>query len=220
MPRNPVPVLVFVSSLLAVVIAFAYYRASEGWRLAATQRVSEQRSEIRLDMTVTYGSGVLAKETYAMSDIGGTSTMQYRVLGNNGLAITIVERPRATLEEGMNVAYLFDELVRDGIWDLPSKPPRGETATRYAVGISQLAGNTNGSHRFTFTDPHYWATTGGHQFHITLSKNKPIPNLLQLSSTTLVEPRYGEVVADFRGFGPASFRSKVVAARVRLGART
>jgi len=51
-----------------------------------------------------------------------------------------------------------------------------------------------------------------------LSKNKPLPNLLALTSTTLVEPRYEKIVEDFREFGPQSFRDKVAAAQTRLKA--
>jgi hypothetical protein len=151
-----------------------------------------------------------------MSDIDGLSKSRYRALGRSGLAITIDERPRVTIDEGPNVAFLFQQAVLDGIWELPSRPPRGDTSTHYTIEVYQLTGDRHGSHRFEFTDPHYWATTGGHQFHITLAKNKPVPDLLTLSSTTLVEPRYEKLVADFREFGPQSFRDKVAAAQTRL----
>ncbi len=219
MRRNLTPLIIFIAVVVGVAVAYVYYRSTEGLRFTQTERVAEQRSEIRLNMAVAYAAGALVRESYAMADINGTSTLQYRVLGRNNVQITITERPQQTLQEGVNVAYLFDELVRDGIWELQSKPPRGNTALVYEVGIAQVTGTAHGSHRFTFTDPHYWATTGGHQFHITLDKHKPIPDLLRMSSTTLVEPRYEKVVADFRSFGPPSFLDKVIAARKRLGAR-
>jgi len=219
--RNAVPLFILVAALIGVGAAYAYFRTTQDLHFNQTAQVREQRSEIRLNMTVAYDSGPLVREAYTMSDINGTSTLQYRVVGRKRLLqITIRERPRETLQEGVNVAFLFDELVRDGIWELDSKPPRGNTAIYYRIGIAQVTGSAHGSRRFTFTDPHYWATTGGHQFHITLNRNKPVPNLLQLSSTALVEPGYGELVTDFRNFGPDSFRSKVAAARLRLGARS
>ncbi len=220
MRRNLTPLLIFVTVVVGLVVAYGYYRSTEGLRFTQTARVAEQRSEIRLNMLVDYASGPLVRETYSMSDLNGTSTLQYRVVGRDNLQITIVERPQQTLQEGVNVAFLFDEVVRDGIWELQSKPARGNTAVRYTIGIAQVTGTAHGSRRFTLTDPHYWATTGGHQFHITLDKSKPVPDLLHMSSTTLVEPRYGELVADFRTFGPPSFRDKIAAAKKRLGAHS
>ncbi len=218
-PRNPIPLLILVATLVALGIAYAYFQTTQTGRYEASRGVLAQRSEIRLAMTVRYDAGPLAQEEYRLSDIEGLSRISYRVLGRGGVQIAIDERPRATLEAGANVAFLFDELVADGIWELRSKPPRGDARTHYIVEIAQVSGTGHGSHRFVFTDPHYWATTGGHQFHITLDKRKPVPDLVRLSSTTLVEPRYENLVAAFRAFGPPSLREKIAAARARLGVR-
>ena len=217
--RNPVPILIFIATVIGLGAAYAYFQSTQTGRYEAARNVLAERSEIRLRMTVRYDKGPLASEDYQMSDIEGVSRVRYTVLGRNNLQITIDERPRRTLEQGANVAFLFDELVQHGIWELRSKPPRGDTATHYDIGIAQVSGSGHGSHEFSFTDPHYWATTGGHQYHITLDKNKPVPDLLQMSSTTLVEPRYGELVSAFRAFGPPSLRAKMAAARGRLGDR-
>ena len=217
MARNPIPFFILVAVLVGLGTAYAYFQTTQSPRYAATRKVAAQRSEIRLGMSVTYDHGPLLREDYELADVEGTSRGLYRGLGRSGTQITIAERPRVTLDEGANVAFFFDRAVQDGIWELRSKPPRGETQAHYAVSIAQVTGNQSGSHRFSFTDPHYWATTGGHQFHIKLEKGKPLPNLLQLSSTTLVEPRYQKIVDDFRAFGPASFRAKVSAAQARLG---
>ena len=220
MARTPIPVFILVAVLVGLGTAFAYFETTQTPRYAAARKVAAQRSEIRLGMRVTYDRGPLLEEDYALSDIDGTSRSSYRALGRSGTQITITERPRVTLDEGTNVAFFFDRAVQDGVWELRSKPPRGDTRSSYAITIAQVTGDQHGAHRFTFTDPHYWATTGGHQFHITLQKDKPVPNLLQLSSTTLVEPRYQQLVDDFRNFGPSSFRAKVAAAQARLGSRS
>jgi hypothetical protein len=167
-------------------------------------------------MTVRHATGPIAEEDYQMSDIDGLSQSRYRAVGRTGLAITIDERPRETVEQGPNVAYFFQQAVQDGVWDLTNEPPRGDRSTSYTVDVYQLLGNQHGSRSFTFTDPHYWATTGGHQFHIVLRKGQPLPNLLNMTSTTLVEPRYQKIVDDFRAFGPQSFRDKIVAVQARL----
>lgn len=218
--RNPIPPLIFVVTAVGLVVAFTYFRATEAQRFVATHKVLVQRSVIRLGMTVGYDAGPLVEEDYAMSDVDGVSSSSYRGVGRRGTRITITERPRATLEDGVNVAYFFGQVVQDGIWELSSRPPRGDTRAHYRISIYQLTDTQHGAHVFEFTDPHYWATTGGHQFHIKLSKDKPVPNLLQLSSTVVVEPRYEKLVADFRAFGPESFRSKVAAAQARLSGRS
>jgi hypothetical protein len=220
MRRNPIPPLIFVVTLIGLAGAYAFFQRALVPRYAATRSVLASRSDIELRMSVRYARGPLVEEDYTMSDEDGVSSAAYRGVGRSGLQITIAEPPLKTIDEGRNVANLFGEVVQDGIWELPSKPPRGNTNARYTLSIYQLTGTSHGSYRLTFTDPHYWATTGGHQFHLKLDKNKPLPDLLNLSSTVLVEPRYERLVADFRSFGPPSFRTKVAAAQSHLGARS
>lgn len=220
MPRNPIPPLILVLVAIGLAAAFAFFKSTEAHRYAATRKVLAQRSDIRLGMTVRYDGGPIAEEEYAMNDLDGVSSSSYRGVARSGTRITISERPRATLEDGPNVAYFFGQVVQDGIWELPSRPPRGDQRTHYRISIYQLTDTQHGTHAFEFTDPHYWATTGGHQFHIKLAKGKPLPDLLQLSSTVVVEPRYARLVDDFRSFGPASFRDKVAAAQARLSGRS
>jgi len=211
---------VFAFIVVGTVAAFAFFRSTESYRYAATRRVLFQRSEIKIAMTVRYDRGPLAEEDYAMSDIDGVSSSSYRGVARGGTRITIAERPRATLEDGPNVAYFFGQVVQDGIWELRSRGSRGDTRAHYRISIYQLTDTQHGSHSFEFTDPHYWATTGGHQFHLKLARDKPVPDLLRLTSTVVVEPRYERLVSDFRAFGPESFRTKVAAAQARLGGRT
>jgi hypothetical protein len=216
--RNPIPLLVFFASCIGLAAAYWAFEATVVPRINRTHDVLASRSELRISMTVRHDTGPISEEDYAMSDVDGLSKSRYRALGRSGVQITIDERPRRTIEDGPNVAYFFQEAVQDGVWDLQSRPPRGDRSTHYLIDVYQLTGDQHGEHRFEFTDPHYWATTGGHQFHITLDRNKPLPNLLTLSSTTLVEPRYEKVVGDFLSFGPQSFRDKVAAAQSRLKA--
>jgi aromatic ring-cleaving dioxygenase len=217
--QSPIPLLIFIASLIGLGGAYVYFQSTQTGRYEASRDVLTERSEIRLRMLVRYDTGPLASEEYAMSDIEGTSGASYRLASRAGLQISITERPRVTLEPGMNVAFFFGEVVNDGIWELTSKPPRGDTSTHYEIEIAQISGRGHGSRRIVFTDPHYWATTGGHQYHIVLDKKKSVPDLLQMSSTTLVEPRYLKLVADFRAFGPPSLQAKIAAARARAGVR-
>jgi len=216
--RNPIPKLVFLTAIVAIGGAYWLFQTTLLPRYAGTRAVLASRSELRLAMTVHHATGPITEESYAMSDIDGLSSSSYRAQSRNGVQITIAERPRRTIEAGPNVAYFFQQAVADGIWELTTKPPRGDTSTQYTIDVYQRTGDAHGSRRITFTDPHYWATTGGHQFHLVLSKNKPLPDLLNVSSTTLIEPRYQKLVDDFRSFGPESFREKIAAAQSRLKA--
>ena len=218
MPRNPIPILITIAGLVAVGAAWWVFQTTALSRYHGASQVLASRSELKLQMTVRHATGKIAEEDYAMSDIDGISRSRYRAVGRDGLSITIDEKPSETVQAGPNVAYFFQEVVQDGIWDLQSKPPRGDGRTTYEIDVYQLSGDQHGSRSVRFTDPHYWATTGGHQFHLTLAKDKPLPNLLSMTSTTLVEPRYEKIVEDFRSFGPQSFRDKVAAAQMRLEA--
>ncbi len=217
MRRNPIPFLIFALSIIALLAAYAMFNRSIVPRYAGARKVLAQRSVIRTSLTIRHDKGALMEEDYAMSDVDGVSASSYRAVGRNGTTITVEERARVALDDA-NVAFFFGKAVQDGIWELTNRPPRGDRTTHYTVHVYQLADTAHGSRDYTFTDPHYWATTGGHQFHLTLSKDKPLPNLLQMTSTVLVEPRYELLVADFRDFGPESFRTKASRARVRLGA--
>jgi hypothetical protein len=214
--RNPVSLLVTLALLAGLAGMWWLFKANESGRYDAARRIAESPSAIRLSMVVRHKIGAIAEEDFRMADINGASSSQYRAVARNGLAIKLDSLPRETYD----VSFFFEKTVVDGIWELASRPPRGDTATSYAIDVYQLTAGQHGTRRFSFTDPHYWATTGGHQFHIKLDKNKPVPNLLELSSTVLVEPRYQKLVDDFRAFGSPEFRAKIAAIQARLGGST
>ncbi len=212
MRRNPVPPLIFLAIVAAVGLGWWFYAKTEAGSQARVGRVARSFSDIKLGLTISHSKGAISQEDYRMEDRNGESSSLYRAAGRNGTVITIADKPHQTTD----VSFLFDKAVADGIWELPSRPARGDTATQYAVNIYQLTNGQHGSHEFTFTDPKYWATTGGHQYTIHLDKHKPVPDLLQMSSTTLIEPRYGALVDDFTTFGSAEFQKRIAAAKARL----
>jgi hypothetical protein len=213
------------SALVAVAFAIAFigmwqlFARTEAGRFEAARKVALSRSEIHITLTIAHQTGAIARESYAIGDIDGLSTVTYSATNQNGTTVHVTAPARKTREYGSDVAYLFGQVVQDGIWDLTDKPPRGDTSSQYTVSVWQLVDGQHGSHQFTFTDPHYWATTGGHQFHIKLDRNKPVPDLLQIKSTVTVEPRYGKVIDDIVTFGSPDFRKTVAAQRARLAAR-
>jgi hypothetical protein len=201
----------FVGCILASIVYFQTLAP----RYARNDKILHSASDIRVSLKIAYDRGPLRQEAWNMRDRDGLSTLSYRALGRNGTQVTIAERPTDSINDQSNVAFLFGKLVQDGLWDLPSKPPRGDTNAHYTIAVYQLITNEHGGRSFTFTDPHYWATTGGRQFHIHLDKDKPIPDLLRISGTSLIEPRYGELVDDFRAFGPHSFLTRIASEKKR-----
>ena len=211
-----VPIAIAVTVIVAIAIAWKMYAGVESSRSAVARRVLAQRSEIRLSLAIEHRTGKIEREEYRIADIDGVSSAEYRVRARSGTLVRVQAPARKTREYDSDVAFFFGKVVQDGIWELGNRPARGDTSKRYTVWVYQLVEGKAGSRRYSFTDPHYWATTGGHQFHLTLDKHKPLPDLLKMQSTTLVEPRYGKIVADFESFGSPAFRQAIVAQRARL----
>lgn len=215
MNRSPViPLVIAALAIAAVVIGWMIYWPIESTRYAATRTVERSTSVIRMTYTVTHQRGPIARESLTFSNVDGKAEVAYEGTNRPGTAIARFKQPVA----GFSVATLFGETVHDGVWDLQTKPPRGDTTTSYTIAIYQATDNQSGDHSFTFTDPHYWATTGGQQYRIHLDRDKPIPDLLTLKSTSIAEPRYGKIVQDFDGFDAPGFRATLAAARAKLRA--
>ncbi len=215
MNRNAVPLAVFLTIFAGFIFAGIIYLHTLAPRYANNHKILTSPSDVKVSLAIAYDRGPVREETWTMRDHNGLSSIAYRALGRNGVQVTIDERPTDTINNDTDVAFLFGKLVQDGLWDLPSKPPRGNANAHYTISVYQLITSLHGGRSFTFTDPHYWATTGGHQFTIHLDKNKPVPDLLQMSSTTLVEPRYALLVQDFRAFGPQSFITRIASEKKR-----
>ncbi|MGH7708145.1 MAG: hypothetical protein ACREM6_09515 [Vulcanimicrobiaceae bacterium] len=216
MRRNPIPPLVFIGALLAGIGAYAIFQTVAQQRYVRTRMVANSRSTIVLSLAIDYSRGPLVSETYRMSDLDGLSALSYRGVNRNGLIITVQEPPRKTLQADANVAYFFDRVVADGIWQVSDKAPRGDRSATYTIAIAQTADGVHGSRRIVFSDPQYWATTAGRQYRIVLHKGDKIPDLLHLQGTSIADPRYLALVDDFLRFGPPSFHAKVASERTRL----
>jgi hypothetical protein len=205
--------LIGIGAVIAVAgMSRQIFSHDQSQRFQEVKNVGQSPSDIDLSLTVNYDTGRVAQEAYAMSDRDGRSNATYAVTDRNGTTARFHE----TIG-GYGVSFLFERLVSDGIWELTSKPPRGDTSIHYLVTVKQTVGGQNGGRSVAFTDPHYWATTAGRQYRIHLDKNKPVPDLVGLQSTTIADPRYARVVTDFRDFGSPTFKATIVQARERLG---
>ena len=207
-------VLVAIALAVAVVGMWQLFARTEAGRYNAAHKVQQSRSEIRIDLAIVHDKGPLTHESYAIADIDGVSSVTYSATNRAGTTVHVTAPPPhdKRIRQRRRVSVRPDRAGRD----LGAR--RQAAARRYVDalhdhGLLSSSTDSHGSHRFTFTDPHYWATTGGHQFHITLDRNKPVPDLVTLKSTVSVEPRYGKIVDDIETFGSPGFPHTVAAKR-------
>jgi hypothetical protein len=204
MRRFPVNAFIIVLALVFVVTGWQLYARNETARFHAVDAVRTSKSYIRLTMSVVYPTGPIATEEYRLVDDNGKSRATYAVGDRKGTIATFDE-----IINGYDVTFAFDKLVH----------PRTLEDAAYRVSIEQTAQGQSGRRTFAFTDPHYWAVTAGRQYHIALDPKKPVPSeadLLHLESTSLAEPRYAKIVADFEAFGSPAFHRTVASARAKL----
>lgn len=203
---------IFIFVVVFVIAGLVFIKWPDFQNKSQVARVRNSQSVLDLSLTIKYDKPPIYEERYTMHNDNGVSTAQYRIQGYSGKVVTITLPPDKTYA----VTFFFEEVVQDGIWQLVSKPPAGNTDVHYILKIHQVADTKQGSRTVVFTDPHYWAVAAGRQYHIVLSKNSPTPDLTKLNSTSLADPRYEQIVQAFRNFGPASFREKIAKAQALI----
>ncbi len=213
MRRFPIELLIGVICVVMLVLGWRIYGAGEMGRFAPAIHAQKAPSQLYASMTVRYFKPPVYEETYRMSDIEGVSRFEYSVRGFNGRQITITA-PAARVYD---VSFFFGRLTQDGIWQLVNKPALPNAKASYTVYVKQLADYRHGERTVTFTDPHYWASRAGREFSIDLRKGVP-KDLVFIQNSQLGDARYGQIVTDFRDFGPAEFRHNVAAAVARVKA--
>ena len=212
MRRFPTTIFAIVVTIIGVIIGWRLFYPGESQRYAGVKTVLHQRSELHFSETVLHRKGPIAREEWRLDNVNGKSTASYVAQNRAGTRLARFVEPI----EGYDVTFSFEALVRDGIWELQTRPLRGNTDDIYDIGVAQVAGDRQGRHRFVFADPHYLATTAGRQYEIHLDKNKPVPDLITLNSTSTADSRYQKMVDDFAAFGPPRFKKTVAAAREKL----
>ena len=212
MRRFPTTLVIVLVVLAGTIAGWRIFWPSESQRYQAVQHVRASRSELHFSETILHQKGPIAREEWRLDNVEGVSTAKYSAQNRAGTRIARFTEPI----QGYDVTFAFEKVVQDGIWELHTRPPRGNTDDVYIVSVAQVAGERSGSHTFHFSDPHYLATTAGREYDIHLDKNKPVPDLLTLNSTSTADPRYQKVVDDFASFGPPRFKKTVAAAREKL----
>ena len=210
--RFPTTLLIVIVAIAALIIGWRIFWPGESQRYHAVNSVRNQRSELHVAEAIAHAKGPIAREEWRLDNVNGTSTATYSAENRSGTRIAKFTAPI----QGYDVTFAFQELVQDGLWELQTRPLHGNTNDVYTISAQQTDGNRSGSHTFTFADPHYLATTAGRQYHIHLDRNKPVPDLITLNSTSVADPRYQRVVDDFATFGPPQFKKTVASAREKL----
>jgi len=212
MRRFPTTLVIVILALAGVVLGWKFFFPAESQRYQAVKSVRNQESQLHFSEVVTHDKGPIAREEWRLDNDNGKSTAAYIAQNRAGTRIAKFSEPI----QGYDVTFAFEKLVQDGIWELRTRPLKGKTDDVYTISVAQTAGSRSGKHRFTFTDPHYLATTAGRQYNIHLDRNKPVPDLVTLQSTSTADARYQKVVDDFASFGPPRFKKTVAAAREKL----
>ncbi len=205
--------LIVLAVVVAAVGGWLLFAKTEHDRYLAVDKVRHQRSEYRMVYELQHTSGPIATETWTFTNVDGFSKVNYAATDRHGTKASFNEAV-----VGYDVTFLFQKVVLDGIWDLESRPYRGSNATLHVVEVSQVADTKSGSHRFLFSDAAYIANEAGREYHIHLDKNKPVPDLVNLTSTSTADPRYKKIADDFEAFGGRKFKQTVREAKAKLGA--
>ena len=209
MRRFPIELLIVVVVVVMLIWAGGS-TASARWG-ASGRRSTRRRapSELYARMLVRYAKPPIYQEEYRMSDIEGVSAFSYRIRGYNGRQITIKAPPARGLRR-----QLLRRAPRSR-WRLADRQPRPVTRCRRALYRLREASRrlqTGRSHR----DLHRSALLGdeGADGSTRSISRKACPTIcVHMTSTQVADPRYEQIVKDFRDFGPDEFRHNVAAAQ-------
>ncbi|MGH7737960.1 MAG: hypothetical protein ACREMP_08880 [Candidatus Tyrphobacter sp.] len=217
-PRFPVGLVVGIFIIVAILVAWHFVPPIDWKTFTGAADVQSAPTDSYASLDIRYEHPPIFDERYVMEDRNGASSFAYTVVEAAGPrtreSVTIKVPPHATYD----VSFFFGQLVADGVWEVPSRPPRGDTSVGYTLTVRQTEDYQTNAHTVTFTDPHFWATVSGREFEIHLSPHGPLPNILELEGQGVHDARYEHLVDDFRTFGPAAFRAAVSRARANAHA--
>lgn len=208
MRRFPIELVIVAVCAIMLILGWRIYGAGEMGRFGPAIHAQKAPSALYARLIVHYAKPPILQEEYRMSDVEGVSSFQYSIRGYDGRQVTVNAPPARVYD----VSFFFGRLVQDGVWQLVDKPALPGANARYTVYVKQLADYQQGERTVTFTNPEYWATKTGRQYTIDLSKGVP-HDLLHVQSSQAADPRYEQIVKDFRDFGPDVFRHNVAVAQ-------
>jgi len=211
MRRNLFPWFMLVVAVALGFWGWRFYAPGELSRWNGVSQIVNAPSSIDLRLTIHYLKEPIYEEVYHVSDINGISHYSYRIRTYGGTLVTVLQPPHETYD----VASFFETLEQHGLWRLMNKAPRKKDDPIYTLHVAQSVSGKSGSRTIVFSDPHFWATTAAREYDIHLNPKQPVPDLLQIRGTSLLDPRYEAIVKEFSTFGPPLFRRDVRLARSR-----
>ena len=119
------PLAISLLAVVAAIVGWKIFWPGESSRYTAAKKVLQTRSEIRMTFGATHERGAVASEKLTFTNIDGVGKVAYEGTNRKGTAIA---RFTAGVD-GYEIATLFGQAVQDGIWELQSKPPRGDTSS-------------------------------------------------------------------------------------------
>ena len=211
MRRFPIELVIVALAAVMLILGWRIYGAGEMGRFGPAIHAQKAPSGLYASLVIRYAKAPIYQEEYRMSDVEGISTFHYDIRGFDGRAIA-VNAPAARVYD---VSFFFGRLEQDGIWQLVDKPALPNANAQYTVYVKEIVDYRHGERTVRFTDPHYWATKTGREYSIDLSKGVP-HDLVHIASSDVADPRYEQILTDFRNFGPDLFRQNVAAAQARI----
>ena len=194
MRRFPVTLLILVAAVVAAVGGWMLFAKSEHDRYVAVDRVQPLALRVPSLVHLQHTSGPIAREVWSMQNIDGRSTASYTAVDRHGTKATFDEQiVRLRRDVPVPAAGRRRHL---GAWSRARSAGRRKRCTWSQ--ISQVADKASGSHRFQFSDAHYIATEAGREYHIHLDPHKPVPDLVNLQSTSTADPRYEKIAEGLR----------------------
>ncbi len=211
MRRYSFPIFMALLAAFLAVWGWKFYAPDELSLWNGVVRVAHAPSAIDLTLTIRYPKPPIYEERYHITDYNGVSKYRYEVRSYRGLLVKVTQPPHATYD----VAFFFEALETKGLWKLTDTKPRSKNDPVYTLVVKQSLGGQSGSRTVVFSNPHFWATTAAryHNIHIDAARSKN--GILEVQSTSLLDPRYEEILHAFTTFGPDEFRRDVAAARER-----
>jgi hypothetical protein len=206
MRRFPTGVVVAILVIVVLVVVARYeplFGPSGEYGKVVSMRGAP--SHIYASLAIHYAKPPIYQEIYEVRDDNGISTYQYIVRSYAGRQITVRAPPRVTYD----VSFFFGKLIQDGIFDVPSLPANGDEQVSYTVNARRTEAMHTDTNTANFTNPQFWASTKTHIYHLHLSPKGPLPNIFTLHGGAIRDPRYLQILDDFRAFGPKAFRTAV-----------
>ncbi|MDQ2817430.1 MAG: hypothetical protein M3T49_04365 [Candidatus Eremiobacteraeota bacterium] len=196
--------LVICVTAVCAIVSYVFFLKPFIAEQPSVQKVLNAHSTWTVTMQEYLHTGPLSAQTYRISNDDGKVTMFYSATNHGGSITKQFDVPLV----GPAGTFLFEELRAQGIWELDDKPLRPNLSDEYIVEVQQTLGDEGGSRAFSFSDPHYWATTKAREFRLSLNPKHTGGDVgartIGDTGHPLRDDRYLQIVNRIKRFGSQS----------------